>query len=61
MPKVKKDAKPTARILPRFQEARDILERFRNAGTEREKIKVINTIKQKYPQIAERMALLLSS
>lgn len=60
MPKAKKEVKAPARIMPRFQEARDILERFRNASTQREKIKVINTVKQNYPHIAERLTLLLS-
>lgn len=45
--------------IPKFSEACDILERFRKARTEREKLKVLNTIKQKHPHIAERMAKLI--
>ncbi len=46
--------------IPKFNEARDFIERYRGASTEREKRKVLNSIKHKHPQIAERMAKLLS-
>ncbi|QOX80820.1 hypothetical protein FY034_17505 (plasmid) [Trichlorobacter lovleyi] len=40
---------------PKFAEAQDILLRFRNANSEREKHKVIKSIQTKYPSIAARL------
>lgn len=45
---------------PCLEETRDMIKRFREAATEREKLKVINTIRQRYPHIADNFAKLIT-
>lgn len=42
-------------MLPKFQEARQILSDFRSARTPREKREVIKNVQKRFPQIAERL------
>jgi hypothetical protein len=47
------------RKIPTREEARDYLKLFRDAPTEREKRVVINGIRQRYPDVADRFTKLL--
>lgn len=47
--------------IPKFSEAQEIITRFRSATTEREKHKVIKSIKSRYPVIADRLKKIIET
>lgn len=52
---------PKTQHPPKMMEARDMVLRFREAATQREKLKVIRTIRQRYPEIAENFAKIINN